>query len=271
VAVVSGIAAGPATQWHAPGSTVTLGGAPVHPKIEFSPISPTLFHVHFFFHGPNREVRWRDMLSTRWAAFDGAGESIGSGRMDSSNLMVELPKGGPFRLELTNDRYRAGEIRGLATYRAWSDTKRADPIPPSFSALSLQNAAGAQLDAAPAGSDAWLLFGLTDWQFVPAGREHKPILTARTRVEYRVSGTAAWIAADPQFVVQDLIPAAPADRVSDGAVYRCRIPVELSAQAMDVRITAEDAAGNRMEYTLEPAFAVGDPIPPIPRRRAARH
>lgn len=271
VAVASGIVAGPATQWHAAGATVTLGGAPVHPKIEFTPISPTLFHTHFLFHGPNRELRWRDLLSTRWAAFDGAGQSIGSGPLDNSNLMVELPSAGPFRLELMNDRYRAGAIQGLATYRAWSDTKRTDPIPPSFSALSVQDATGEQLDSVPAGTDAWLLFGLTDWQFTPAGREHKSIPTGKTRVEYRVSGTSAWIAAQPQFIVEDLIPASPADRVSDGAVYRCRIPAARSGPAMDVRISAEDEAGNRMEYTLEPAFAVDGTAPAIPRRRAARH
>jgi hypothetical protein len=224
-----------------------------------------LLFTHFFFHGPNREVRWGDMLSTRWAAFDGEDRSIGSGVMDSSNLMLLLPQAGPFRLELANDHYRAGTMRGLATYRAWFDMARADAMPPSFSALSVQNAAGEQLDTVPAGTDAWLLFGLTDWEFTGRGRDHKAIPEGNTRVEYRVSGTTAWLPAEPQFLVQDMLPA---DRVSDGAVYRCRIPAGQFARAMDVRITAEDAAGNRMEYTLEPAFAVDSAIP---RRRSARH
>ena len=271
VAAADGIVAGPATQWHAPGAAVTLGGAPVHPAIDFTPIAPTEFHTFFVFRGPNREVRWRDLLSTRWAAFDGEGQSIGSGLVDSPDLRVHLPDAGPFRLELTNDGYRAGGIRGLATYRVWTDTTRGDAMPPSFSALSVQDAAGRQLDTVPGGTDAWLLFGITDWEFVPGGRQHKPIRTASTRVEYRVSGTAAWIAAEPQFVVEDLLPVAPADRVSDGAVYRCRIPAaERAARSVDVRITAEDQAGNRMEYTLEPAFAVEGGVA-IPRRRSVRH
>jgi Subtilase family len=268
VAVASGSVPGPAAQWHAPGSPVTLGGAPVHPEIEFHALTPMLFHAHFLFHGPNREIRWRDLLSTRWAASDPLGQSIGSGMMVDSNLLLVVPLPGPFELELRNDRYRAGAMRGVATYRAWPDTRRVDAHPPSFSALSVQSADGQQLDSVQAGSDAWLLFGIADWELTPRGREHKAIPAAKTRVEYRVSGTAPWIAADPQFLVQDF---SPGNRVSDGAVYRCRIPAAPLAQAMDVRITAEDEAGNRMEYTLEPAFAVAGSEPGGPRRRSVRH
>jgi subtilisin family serine protease len=268
VAAASGIVPGPATQWHAAGATVILGSATVHPEIEFQRLGPTLFHASFFFHGPNREVRGRDIPATHWATFDGAGQSIAAGTMDGANLMVEVPTG-PFRLELTNDRYRVGTQQGKATFRAWSDMTRSDATPPSFSALSLQNAAGEQLDVVPAGTDAWLLFGITDWQ-LPQKREHNPIAIASTRVDYRVSGTLAWIAADPQFIVEDLLPVAPADRESDGAVYRCRIPARYGP-SIDVRITARDEAGNRMEYTLEPAFAVDGAVAPPGRRRAVGH
>ncbi|HEX7832101.1 MAG TPA: S8 family serine peptidase [Thermoanaerobaculia bacterium] len=269
-AVVSGVTAGPATQWHQSGTTATFGGAPIHPEMEFIAISPTQLHANFFFYGPNRERRWRDIYSTRWAAFNGAGQNVGSGSLDSSNLLVTIPAAGALRLEITNDRSQVAGRPALATYRSWTDTTRFDSTPPSFSALSVQNAAGDQLDVVPVGTDAWLLFGLVDWHGDSDKREHKAIRTDATRVEYRVSGSTTWIAAEPQFVVQDLL-AYSADRKSDGAVYRCRIPATNGASTMDVRITGEDAEGNRVEYTLEPAFAVSGAAPDTDRRRAVRH
>jgi Subtilase family len=269
-AVVPGSTPGPATQWHAPGSTITLGGGPVHPRIEFTPISPTMHHAHFFFHGPNGERRWRDMLHVQWEAFNGTGQSIGAGLMNSSNLMVTLPAAGPLRLDLRNSRPLAGGKHAVATYTAYIDTRRADAIAPAFTALSVQDAGGAQLEPVPPGREAWLLFGITDLHGPSNGREHKPIVAGATHVQYRAAGTAAWIDARPELVVEDILTRVPAGRTSDGAVYRCRIPAVPNATAVDLRFFAEDAAGNRIEYTLEPAFAIGE-APGSSRKRSVRH
>jgi hypothetical protein len=267
IAFVPGVAPGPATQWHAPGSTLILGGGPIHPRIEFTPLTQTSFHANVFFHGANGERRWYDLLHTRWEMFDGAGVSTGSGVMEISNLQAQLPAPGPVRLELRNDRAKVGAINTRATYRAWFDTTKPDAMAPSFTALSVQNGAGAQVDALPFGSDASLLFGIVDEQFTTRGRGYKTINLGATRVEYRVSGTSRWVGAQTRLVVDD--ESSPTGRKSDGAVYRSRIPALAGAQTVDVRITAEDAAGNKIEYTLEPAFAVKASTDP--RGRAVRH
>jgi hypothetical protein len=265
--VAFGATGGPATQWHRAGENVTFGGGPIHPKAEFTRLSATLWHTHLFFHGPNRELRALDVDFTRWTAFDGAGESLGTGPILSSNLMLNLPAAGPLRLDITNDNYFLRERKGAVMFRAWTDTTRIDASPPAFSSLNVQAADGQPLDTVPPGSEAWLMFGITDWHYPPGrGREYKPINLGATRVEYRVSGTIAWIALEPQLVIEDILDALTADRPSDGAVYRCRIPAVAGAKAIDVRITAEDAAQNRSEWTLEPAFVID-----APKKRSVRH
>jgi hypothetical protein len=53
---------------------------------------------------------------------------------------------------------------------------------------------------------------------IDTGVDYRHPAKAATRVEYRVSGSGAWIAADSQLVVEDLVAGFPGDHTSARAV-----------------------------------------------------
>lgn len=145
---------------------------------------------------------------------------------------------GTHTLTLTNGRYSIDGTPGRATVVATFDSRAADPDPPSLSELRVL-VDGASSDRAPAGSPCVVRFGVEDAQALGA-----------VTLSARATSAEPWAA----------LPLAHTDGLFEAALPTSR------GDALALRIEAEDAAGNLLAYTLEPALVIhggGDATPPV--------
>ena len=143
---------------------------------------------------------------------------------------------GPHTWTITDRSYWIDGQPGVAQAIASFDSRRADPDPPYLTELSIL-ANGALTDTAGARTSNEVRVGVRDDQG-----------PAAVRLYQRVRGADPWT----EMSVKD-----------DGATVRARLPD--STGFLSLRIDAMDAAGNRLEYTVEPALRLESaiPLPPL--------
>ena len=157
----------------------------------------------------------------------------------------------------------------------------ADLHAPTLTALRVLNAQGRLAARLERNGNASLFFAAGDYHYPPADQRNlmgstRDLKREATRVSFRAHGTANWTPLTPVHQGSDLGSVADLRRFPAGELYRADLSAvtRAGAEAVDLRIELEDAAGNRTTWTQSPAILVagnGTPPPLRPKRRAARH
>ena len=197
-----------------------------------------------------------------------AGLSVG---IQSSDGFLANPGGlapGAYRADAVNAQYSIAGIPGASTLSAFFDTRRADRALPQFTGLRIENAQGRQTAILGRQSNGRLVFSVTDVVLQGGVERRVAPLESATRVEYSVHGADQWQPLDATVTARQY-DGTTTIRQGVGTVYVADLSAATGAHGLiDLRVHAEDAAGNAIEILLAPALIVRSDEP---RKRAARH
>jgi len=227
-----------------PGSTLTLGDAPVLPQAFFGQ-SPDFLHAQVFWFGPVGEERVLDSLLAQTAVLDSAGNVI-----RTNEVSGPLPGAGEYRVRMVNTNFTVSGVRATATYDARFDTRVSAWLVPLFRALRVIDGNGIQASRIVAGSTARIVLAA---DFLQSARIADAVLVqARAH-----DGNGAW----------QTVPSV-AQEVSPGsAMVVADLATKNLLGLIDLRFSVEGNEGVSVEYTVEPALSVIT----SERRRSARH
>ncbi|HYC94012.1 MAG TPA: S8 family serine peptidase [Thermoanaerobaculia bacterium] len=248
-----------------PGTTVTVGAAPVVPLLNFM-VGPGFWSAGGNWFGPAGERRENDNRNSRTVVRDASGRVRGEGLYAAT--AYETLGREVYSIESTNTRYTIAGMRGRATATSWVDLAKDDPLHPLFTSLRITDGAGEQASVIARGDSATLRFGVADTYSEPPFTLRAPPREEATRVEYRLAGTTEW---KPLLVSVDARHFENSRILNPGlgTIFRVDLsPVTREhSGSVALRIHAEDQAGNVSEVVLEPAFFVRGSA----RRRSARN
>jgi hypothetical protein len=244
--------------------------------------SPDFFQADATWGGPLNETRsFEAQPLPRTTMRDETGTRLGFespyGFVFSSTA---LPPGA-YRIDAVNSQPIVAGLPSTTTATALFDTRRSDGLFPQFTGLRIIDADGLPASALASNAAASMVFSVADHRRDGDAVRRVPPRDAATRVDYRAHGTGEWrplaplVEArqyledhlPPEFVVPGAINTVPFSGV--GTMYR----VDLSSLtrdlrgSVDIRVHAEDDAGNAIEMLLEPALVVTE----NPRRRSVSH
>jgi subtilisin family serine protease len=256
------------------GSTLTLADGPWWGQVDFL-IDSYAFRASAKWYGPANERRLFYAPYPEMSLYDGAGRSMG---ILSSDGWVVQPGGvqpGAYRVQGVNNQYTLGGMAGASTVSVLFDTRRTDSLPPQFTGMRVLNAQEQQTGAVASGAAASFVMSVTDvLRDGTALRRVEPSETA-TRIEYSRHGANQWQALLPVVEARQYLGTLNMPE-GVGTMYRADLsPVTRTISgAIDIRVYAEDIAGNSIEMVMAPALVIGDgtaPPPPPGRRRAVGH
>jgi subtilisin family serine protease len=246
------------------GSPLILGTAPVWPQVGFFR-SAENWGAFTTWNGALGEKRMDDTMQATTLVRDANGMILGDSRQGNIGGQQVLPLGA-YTIESTNQNYKIAGQDAKATVNTSFDLRREDAIYPLFTGLRIVDATDRQTGVLDRDASAKLRFLITDVDGHSVTR--KPPREEATRVEYRLTGTSDW---------HPLPAVIEARQYQNNSFLFGGVGTVWSADLssithnytgfVDVRIHAEDAAGNDVQLRLEPAFFVGKDV----RRRAARH
>ncbi len=233
------------------GQELVFGKNPIFAAIEHSNNRNNEIGLRAFldFLGPLGEYRNSDLSQTTYTLFDGQAPIIST---DSVGLVVQydLPAG-CYRLEVENLAARLNNVQVKASISNSFDLALSDPNPPIFTSLKLLNSTNyptQQLQPDEAGT---LYFSAADFAHLIEEMNYLPVVNDSTRLFYKYHGEENWQALTTEVVIEDS---------AIGFLYRADVSdlTHRDSAAVDLRMTIKDPAGNRSEFRLEPAFAIGD-------------
>jgi hypothetical protein len=246
------------------GSPLILGTAPVWPQVGFFR-SAEYWGGFTTWNGTLGERRMDDSLSATTLVRDENGTIIGDTRKGYIGGQQVLPLAA-YTIESTNHNYKIAGQDGTATVNTSFDLLRDDAIYPLFTGLRIVDANDQQTGVLDRDASAKLRFSIADVDGHSVTR--RPPREEATRVEYRLTGTPDW---------RPLPAVIETRQYQNNSFLFGGVGTVWSADLssithnytgfVDMRIHAEDAAGNDVHLRLEPAFFVGKDV----RRRTARH
>ena len=223
-----------------PDEEITLGGGVAYPTAIVWGFQELLF-ANIDWSGPYGEQRIGDAKRTRATLYDADGAVAPGDAFPAGSTFgytATLPESGRYTLEAT---------AGNGTLRATFDSTKVDRTPPILTSLRIDGNRTLHFSAIDFGT-----MGVADLE------------RDRTTVSVRRHGTEAWSTRTPVVAGEDFgSPTSPLFflRYPAGLLYRTDLgPID---GTIDVRLSVEDAEGNRTEYVIAPAFTV------VGRRRAA--
>lgn len=247
------VAAGPAFPFELPGTTTGFW---------FGTPTPG-------FYGSGGELI-AEQEGSRWTAFNATGDQIGTGlwRGGFFSSSVPLPTPGARIVIERGDLEGYGRFgRGVLDVRF--GTSADDLIAPTLTSLRVLDATGATRSTLVEGEQAWLHFSIADADF-PRGGETKPSKPQMTRAWAKGRGDVDWQSLPVVITGSETGSHTSLRHFPAGDIYMADLGpvVGKDGRWIDIRLEFEDAAGNRVSWTNEMAFAVGDPT--RPRRRSVR-
>jgi subtilisin family serine protease len=244
------------------GGTLAFGDAPIYTNAfhlnnwydesSIAFYAPGGFGLRFF--GPLNEWRQGDTYHANYAIYDEQNNLVASG-----NLLEAPPvtvPAGRYRSEVINSHYFVEGLAGKATLIADFDLRQHDSDPPGMTSLRILNREGMVTGRLQPGEPASLTFSVADFLIVRQNdgsfrRRYQSIPPDSTHLYYKESGAEAWL---------ELPLTQAREDTGYGFLYAANLSeiTKLDSAAVDLKIAAEDASGNAIEWTQEPAFIVGD-------------
>ena len=221
------------------------------------------FEASSSWHGPLNERRF--LPAATITVRNAAGEVVARSGSDGYLYRGTPLSPGAYRAEAV----QAGQRK--STISASFDTRREDHFIPQLTGLRIVDAQQQQTDSVAGGAGASLLFSIADEVDGAWSPTRKPPVESATRVDYSPHGANDWRPLSPSVEARQYVDAT-AFMAGVGTMYRVDLSTVTGSVsgAVDLRVHAEDAAGNVVEMVLESALTVGS-TPAPPRRRAVRH
>jgi subtilisin family serine protease len=227
------------------------------------------FRVFSNWSGPSNEKR---LFMAPWPAAtlkDAGGHPLG---IETSDGNVVKPGGlapGAYRAEAVNRQYTVEGIPGTSTVTALFDTRRPDSLAPRFTGMRVLDGEEQQTTTVPSGAAASFVVSVADLVRDGAVTRRVQPLEGATRIEYSRHGENQWRALTPVVVARQYLGTQTIHE-GVGTMYRADLTsmARTVGGAIDLRVHAEDAAGNAVEILLQPALVVTGTPAPLPRRRA---
>ena len=214
-----------------------------------------------------------ETLGTTWSTFDAAGSQTATGTWHGASApspAIPAPAPGG-RLVATRGDLPAVGRSGRGTLEVRFGQDATDVTAPTLTSLRVVGADGRPSIRLARGEAATLHFSVADLDYARAA-ETRPMNVAATRAWFRTHGAAAWQPLDLAVRGSETGSLVSLRHVPAGDLYRADLNAATASAEVgwfDLRFELEDAAGNRAEWTLESAFAVGTP-PREPRGRLVR-
>jgi hypothetical protein len=175
----------------------------------------------------------------------------------------------PYRSVLTYNDYFVGGGAGMGTLECSFDLRKADANPPMITSFKLLNAAKEQVASLHKDEKGSLVFSATDILLMqyPNGAQYATYHAnlVSTEIQFRVHGTEVWETLPVAVIAQDTNTFPPI-----GTIYSVQISptTTIDTTAIDIRLHFVDPAGNQTDWTLEPAYAIGDYKAPVAVERS---
>ncbi|MBE9469186.1 MAG: T9SS type A sorting domain-containing protein [Bacteroidetes bacterium] len=178
-------------------------------------------------------------------------KSTNTGWDVTKNLEVAA---GKYCVEFIDTSYYVSGKRGKATMYNYFDLKHEDALPPVFNALQIRNSNNKPVEKLNTNETGTIHFSCADTYFGDyRSLYYKSILADSTKVYLKQYETSEWTEISPEIICEDTV-------VYGGYYYKAIIPNKFTAfnsSAIDLKIVFQDSSGNKTDYTLEPAVAVG--------------
>ena len=160
-----------------------------------------------------------------------SGDLVGAGDPWGGPSQFSIPVApGAYTLKVSYDKYYVAGTGALATLSATFDTQAADKDPPALLALNVLSGGG-PTDSVPPTASGQVRVTFTE------------VLAVLPGLKYSTGGGTTWNA----LAVTDL----------GSGDYTATLPTLPNDSTVSLRIEAEDAAGNSLDYRMVPTFSVG--------------
>ena len=232
------------------GGEMTFSGIPFYPGSAFWNNYFGTYNIYNSQHflGPLRERRISDFFHSTYVIYDSLDQEVASGRYDNRQEYDVAP--GRYRVKTTNSNHIFKGMRGEAFQTVWFDLRLEDPQPPRLSSLQIRNSEGVLTYQLELNELASLRFSATD--NVYPWNTYQPIVSDSTRLYYKKLGTDIWQPLEFEELLEDTS--------SIGTIYSADLSglTGTDSSAYGIKMYIEDQSGNSAEWTLDPAFSVGD-------------
>lgn len=246
-------------------STIMLGSGPVFPLNFFGTIgSYFISNPPSGIHGPFSDGDAAGESGV-FTMYDANGAIVRSG---VTTMNLPRPAAAPgYRLEATIPNLNAGGRSSRGTLQVQFGNAADDVEAPTLSSLQLIGANDLPTDRLSVGELATLKFSVADYNFRLDLDTKSP--GPAPRVSYRTGND--WLPLTVVKTGSERGTPRPLGHLGAGDLFAVDLsPVTAIANvAVDLRFELEDLQGNKVVWTQQPAFVVGEPAT-TPRRRAAR-
>jgi hypothetical protein len=232
------------------GGEMIFSGIPFYPGSVFwnNYFGTYNISINQYFSGPLREHRNSDFCHTTYVIYDSLDKKVASGRYDTWQNYNVAP--GRYRVETTNSNHFFKGMRGKAFQNVWFDLRLEDPQPPRLFSLQVRNSEGVPTYQLEQNESATLRFSATDNVYL--WNIYQPIISDSTRLYYKKFSTDSWQPLEFEVLLEDTSYI--------GTLYSADLSqlTATDSSAYGIKIYIEDQSGNSAEWTLDPAFTVGD-------------
>jgi subtilisin family serine protease len=203
-------------------------------------------------HGLLNDYRWMDREKEEITISDNNGKEIIKGYNNIwGNFIATTP--GKYRTEVIDSNYYIKKQKGKAKTISIYDLRLNDANPPVLNSVQIRNSKGTPTDLLEKNEKSTFLFSSADirYDYYPEFREYLSTeLNDSTKVYVKEYGAKEW-------------KSIPVTKISEDTLIGCYYSADLSpftnldSSALDIKFIVYDKSGNSLEYTAEPAVAVG--------------
>ncbi|NUO78627.1 S8 family serine peptidase [candidate division KSB1 bacterium] len=240
------------------GGEMSFGGAPIYGVAlhENNKWGKSNIAAIINFRGSLNEIRHADAYRARYAIYDEQDRLL-----IAEDWVKFVPVGvapGRYRLEVSHQNYFVEGVRGTAKLTTHFDLRQADADPARLTSFKLLDSTGKPTGKVKTNESAKLFVSAADFLRVHDGKwEYRPIIIDSTKLYCRRYGMNSWQKIGLTHLLQDTTFAYL--QFAMGRLYSADLShtTNFDSAAIDLKICVQDQSGNRTEWTLEPAYAVG--------------
>jgi hypothetical protein len=209
------------------------------------------------FYGLLNEERNYDREFTKVRVYDKNNNLvIQDNESEIASTALQVPKG-KYRMEMDNENYYFMNVKGTAKCATEFDISLKDPNPPYIKSMQIRNSKGIPVEKLIKGEIATLYIAVQDqsyYSYPKRGVMINPVSDDSTKIFIKRYGSKVWKKLDFKQISADTII---------GSYYYADLSEytnQNNVTGLDLKMVFYDKSGNNVEYTVEPAVAVGNII-----------
>lgn len=240
------------------GGTMTFGGSPIYTDAYHinNWDGESNIAVFPFFYGALNEKRRADMKRSGYTIYDDQNNIIISDSLINSERLDVNP--GKYRSVVIDTNYFVEDVRGSAKLETRFDLNLSDANPPKITSLKLLNAVGVPVGKIEPNESVMLDFSASDWDFIEKEEYYEwiyqSIKSDSTHLYYKLYNSDDWKELEIVEILEDT------STYGIGCYYSADLSgiATFDSAGIDLKLEFQDMSGNSIQWTLEPAFAVGN-------------